>query len=284
MIPASGLALRPCTKTDRTAVLNLINADRMTGQPAATPAMLDDALKGCSTTDAHWWSDLDGLATFVAVGSSDTVLGVISCAARPKDGHGVILWLHCHENGTIARALIDHAVHHLGPRPLDAFDFATALTLGLEALPVRHRPATHQALTEAGFRGEALWRYMHRTLPAHDLPRLDRHVTETPTPTGRRLLVTDHGETVADATVDSPVQGIGVLRWIGVEPVARGRGTGRGLLGTALDTLSRMGAAEVILYVDDDAPPGDERDRTAAHALYESAGFREIDRLYSFAR
>lgn len=81
-----------------------------------------------------------------------------------------------------------------------------------------------------------------------------------------------------------PVQGTGVLWWIGVEPAARGRGLGRALLGTALDVLHRMGATEVILFVDDDAPPGDDRDRTAAKALYESSGFDEIDRLYSFTK
>ncbi|MEU5537555.1 hypothetical protein [Streptomyces sp. NPDC020362] len=61
-------------------------------------------------------------------------------------------------------------------------------------------------------------------------------------------------------------------------------GLGRALLGTALNALHLMGATEVIPYVDDDAPPGDDRDRTAAEALYESAGFQEIDRLHSFTR
>ncbi|OEJ23066.1 hypothetical protein AR457_38430 [Streptomyces agglomeratus] len=56
-----------------------------------------------------------------------------------------------------------------------------------------------------------------------------------------------------------------------------------GQLGSALDALTGLGAKEPILYVDDDAPPGEERDRTAANRLYESAGFTEIDRLYSYA-
>lgn len=54
------------------------------------------------------------------------------------------------------------------------------------------------------------------------------------------------------------------------------------MLGSALDVLAGLGATHVILYVDDDAPPGDERDRTAANRLYESAGFTEVDRLYSY--
>ncbi|OEJ21609.1 hypothetical protein AS594_39465 [Streptomyces agglomeratus] len=74
-----------------------------------------------------------------------------------------------------------------------------------------------------------------------------------------------------------------MLWWIEVAADARGRGLGRAMLGSALDALTGLGAKEVILYVDDDAPRGDERDRTAANRLYESAGFTEIDRLYSYA-
>ncbi|MFI0820917.1 GNAT family N-acetyltransferase [Streptomyces sp. NPDC021098] len=87
------------------------------------------------------------------------------------------------------------------------------------------------------------------------------------------------------ATVGHPVAGVGVLWWIGVIPTARGRGLGRALLGHALDLLARLGAHKAVLYVDDDAPPGDpERDRTAANALYDRAGFTEVDRLHSFTR
>lgn len=55
------------------------------------------------------------------------------------------------------------------------------------------------------------------------------------------------------------------------------------MLGSALEILDELGATEVILYVDDDAPLGDDRDRTAANSLYESAGFTEINRLYSYS-
>jgi hypothetical protein len=54
------------------------------------------------------------------------------------------------------------------------------------------------------------------------------------------------------------------------------------MLGSALDLLAGLGATETILYVDDDAPPGDDRDRTAANALYDSAGFNEADRLHAY--
>ncbi|MER6570828.1 GNAT family N-acetyltransferase [Streptomyces sp. NPDC001093] len=84
--------------------------------------------------------------------------------------------------------------------------------------------------------------------------------------------------------MERPCRARGFQWWIGVEPAARGRGLGRALLDTALDVLHRMGASEVILFVDDDAPLGDDRDRTAAKALYKSSGFEEIDRLHSFTK
>lgn len=282
--PALGVNLRRYTGPDRTAVLDLINSDRLPGQPVTSAGMLDEALNGRSHVDAGWWAELSAPTTTVATDELGAVVGVVSYALRPKDDTGVILWLHCRENDTVARTLISHATVELGPRTLHAFQFATALTLGLEALPVHHRPATRAALTDAGFTGSDLWRYMRAPLPAPDLPRLDRYSTEPTTPDTRRLVVTEHGKTLAEATIGTPVHGTGVLWWIGVEPAARGRGLGRAMLGTALDALAGLGATEVILYVDDDAPPGDDRDRTAAKALYESAGFQEIDRLHSFER
>ncbi|MFD7235946.1 GNAT family N-acetyltransferase [Streptomyces syringium] len=66
-------------------------------------------------------------------------------------------------------------------------------------------------------------------------------------------------------------------------PEARGRGLGRLLLGSVLEALTALGATEVVLYVDDDEPPGGERDRTAANALYDSAGFTEVDQLWSYS-
>lgn len=172
----------------------------------------------------------------------------------------------------------------IAPRPVHAFHFASALSLGLEALPVRHRPATAAALERAGFTSERLWRYMRADLPAHDLPRLTR-VKMTPDKgdkDARRLEARKGRRTVAEAVVGLPVQGTGVLWWIGVLPDVRGQGLGRAMLGSALDVLAGLGATQAILYVDDDAPPGDERDRTAAISLYESAGFVEVDRLYSY--
>ncbi|WP_414507792.1 hypothetical protein [Streptomyces sp. NEAU-L66] len=50
---------------------------------------------------------------------------------RTKDDTGLIQWLHCREDATVAEALIAHALTTLAPRPVEAFQFATALTQGL---------------------------------------------------------------------------------------------------------------------------------------------------------
>ncbi|GGT54757.1 hypothetical protein GCM10010271_68280 [Streptomyces kurssanovii] len=282
--PALGVTLRPYTPADEPAVLRLVSADRLPGQPDPTPAMLGDALQGRSSVDAGWWADLKRPATHVAVDAAGAVVGVVSYAVRPKDNTGHRLWLHCREDEPTADALIRHTVAALAPRRVEAFQFASALSLGLEALPVRHRPATVRALERAGFTGERLWRYMRADLPASTLPHLT-HVHVGPDPggkEGRRLEVREGGRVVAEAVVGLPFQGVGVLWWIEVEREARGRGLGRAMLGLALDVLAGLGAKQAILYVDDDAPPGDERDRSAANALYEKSGFTEIDRLYSY--
>ncbi|MER7112306.1 GNAT family N-acetyltransferase [Streptomyces sp. NPDC000229] len=282
--PVLDVTLRPYTPADEAAVLELIDADRLPGQPHATPAMLRQALQGRSPVDAGWWAELDTPTTQVAMDSTGAVVGAVSYAARPKDGMGQLLWLHCQERPDVADALIHHTVTALAPRPVHAFHFASALSLGLEALPVRHRPATAAALDRAGFTGERLWRYMRADLPAYGLPRLTG-VKVMQDPGGkdaRRLEARKGRRTVAEAVVGLPVQGTGVLWWIGVLPDVRGQGLGRAMLGSALDVLAGLGATQAILYVDDDAPPGDERDRTAAISLYESAGFSEVDRLYSY--
>jgi ribosomal protein S18 acetylase RimI-like enzyme len=277
--PALGVTLRPYTDQDRRAVLELINADRLPGQPLAGPSMLADALAGRSAIDSGWWEELRTPTTAVATDPNGAVLGVVSYAVRPHDRTGLILWMHCRENPAVARELIGHAAAALADcRALEAFQFASALTLGLEGLPVGHRPATHAALIEAGFTGRDEWRYMRRTLPVAGLPRLAAECEVSPD--GWRLTARQDGAVVTEATV-SVSAGTGVLWWISVDAAVRGRGLGRGMLGSALEHLTGLGAREVILYVDD-ASGDPEADRSAANSLYEKSGFTEIDRLYSY--
>ncbi|MGW6862977.1 GNAT family N-acetyltransferase [Streptomyces sp. NPDC054901] len=283
--PALRAALRPYTTADAEAVLDLVNADRLPGQPTTTPEMLTEALAGRSPIDAGWWAELTPPTTHVALDPRGRVVGVISWAQRPKDDTGLILWLHCREDTATADALISHALTALGPRPVEAFHFATALTRGVEALPVDHRPVTHAALRRAGLAGEFLWRYFLIDLPAPNLPQADgtRMRPEPGDDRAMRLEVREQGRVVAESVVGLPVEGVGALWWIGVLPDVRGQGIGRKLLGSALEMLRAHQAASVFLYVEANATPGGEGDRTAATALYRSAGFREIDRLHSYS-
>ncbi|WP_240677082.1 GNAT family N-acetyltransferase [Actinacidiphila soli] len=220
---------------------------------------------------------------------SGWVRGVVSYAKRPGDGAGLILWLHAEEEDqAVAEALVGHALGQFGPRTVYAFAFASAPSLGLEGLPVRNRPATRRALEAAGFAGRDRWRYLHRPLdgplPTDAYPVAD--VCECADPPGWQMhLRESDGTLVGEATLGRPVDGIGVLWWISTDPAHRDRGLGRHLLRQCFTRLAAEGAREVITYVDDDAPPGDpEHDRTAANRLYDSMGFTELDRLWSFTR
>lgn len=282
---AAHLSARPYQATDEAAVLALIEADRLPGQPRTTPAMLAEALVGRSTVDAGWWSELAAPTSDVACDAAGRVVGVVSYATRPSDGAGYILWLHGREDLAVAEALVAHALDRLGPRTVYAFEFASALSLGLEGLPVRHRPETRKALESFDFTGRDLWRYMRAPLPLAGLEQTAHVlVTDSEDPPGKRLEIREGSDLLAEATIGHPVAGIGVLWWISVAPDSRRRGLGMSLLGSALDQMQGLGAEEVILYVDDDAPGDPERSRAAATRMYDRAGFTEVDRLFSYTR
>lgn len=282
--PKAVVTMRPYESADEGMVLEIVNEDRLPGQPRVSAEMLAEALAGRSEIDAGWWALLAPVRTDVAVDGSGRVVGVVSYAVHAAEPVGFLLWLHCREDESLATALVDHACVELGTDSVRAFDFASALTRGLEALPVRRRQATHRALEKAGFTGEDLWRYMRMPLESREL---------LPRGTGARarqceggnfeVRVRDRwGRKTGEVVVGPPVAGTGVLWWISVEERARGRGLGRALVGSALGLLLELGAREVILYVDDG--PRAEDDRSAANALYESVGFVEVDRLWFYTR
>ncbi|WP_240677083.1 hypothetical protein [Actinacidiphila soli] len=53
---AAQLSARPYAGGDQDTVLALVEADRLPGQPEATPAMLAAALAGRSPVDGGWWA------------------------------------------------------------------------------------------------------------------------------------------------------------------------------------------------------------------------------------
>lgn len=208
---APAIALRPYTPADAGAVLELIAADRLPGQPNPTPGMLTEALEGRSPVDAGWWAELSVPVTQVAVGAAGDVLGVISYDVQPRDDAGFIVWLHCRETPAVADALVRHAAAALGPRDLGAFEFATALTRGLEALPAGHRPATDAVLRTAGFTGTALWRYLHTALPRPGLPTAGqvRIGPDPEHPDSWKLEIVRRGRLLAEALIGCPSRGSG---------------------------------------------------------------------------
>lgn len=150
------LVTRPMEPRDAVGVLELVNADRIPGQPSATVEALREAAAGRSSVDAGWWEELDHpVAIDVAEASAEDLIGVVSYAVRPMDQTGLILWLHGREDSQVVGRLIDHALAQMPEaRQVEAFAIASALGLGLEALPVGHRPVTAKALTMKGFVAE----------------------------------------------------------------------------------------------------------------------------------
>jgi ribosomal protein S18 acetylase RimI-like enzyme len=289
----SGHQIRCYGARDEEQVLKLVAADLLPGQPTPTPAMLTEALMARSPVDGGWWDELDSLQVDVLIDDASHVVGVVSFAARRRDNAGVLLWMHARERRDLIVALLRHVETRFEAcSSIHAFDFATALSLGLEALPVRHRQVTHQALIDAGFQGTNLWRYMHRTLPHRTggnrrcaIPSgVCIDVESSDEFPGWKLTARVGTESRGEVLTGAPTAGIGVLWWIEVQPEFRRSGLGRALLDFALDHLWTNGANQVILYVDDDGDPGGERDRTPANRLYDDFGFIEVDRLYSYTR
>ncbi|GAA0686500.1 hypothetical protein GCM10010193_45460 [Kitasatospora atroaurantiaca] len=282
--------IRPYRAEDQDAVLALIADDRLTGQPETTAAMLTEALAGYSPTESDQWAALDVPRTAVAHDPAGRVLGAASYTTRSSDQEGFVLWLHSGEDLPVASALIDAALADLGPRTVHAFAFASALSLGLQGLPVRSRPATRKALESVGFSGRDQCSYLHRHL--RELP----HVPESRTypiadvqtsdqPPGRQLYLRDtDGALIGEAALGEPVDGIGVLQWIEIGAAHRGRGLGGNLLTQCCDLLAGNGGHELIAYLPEDPPRDSRLDQPAAGHLLATQGFEEIDTLCTFTR
>jgi len=88
-------------------------------------------------------------------------------------------------------------------------------------------------------------------------------------PDGRLILVSEEGNAVGLGCLKKLRDGIGEVKRMYVRPEFRGRGLGRGVLEALLSEARKTGYSEVRL---DSA-----RFMGAAHALYRSAGFQEIE-------
>jgi hypothetical protein len=276
-IPAPTMRMRPCRPADQQAVLALVEADRLPGQPECTPGILEQAMAGTSRREPVLWSDLERPRTDVLVDQEDHIMGVISYAAHQTEDSGEILWLHGQEIPDIVEALVAHALLELsGGKVMHAF--TAALGLGLPALPTGRRPVTRKVLEHAGFSGRNSWRYLRRTKPcdhAADCPPVE--VVDSQSPPGWWLKAKDD-DSSAEVVAQEPVNGLGVLWWFSAGPRHADEALERALLQQADLLLREHGAAETILYAAADPASG------KPGWAFEDAGFTEIDHLVSYTR
>jgi hypothetical protein len=103
------ITLHPVRRDEHQAVLDLVDADRMPGQPQAGPADLREALAGRSPIDGALWAGLTDLRHDVAVDSTGNVLGVIATGWRALDSTAVLTWMHARENRAVLSVLLNAA-------------------------------------------------------------------------------------------------------------------------------------------------------------------------------
>ncbi|WP_367325510.1 GNAT family N-acetyltransferase [Streptomyces sp. HUAS ZL42] len=260
----------------------LIDADRLPGQPYCTPEKLAGAqgrTVPAAGLAAPAWSRMSVLAD-----PGDRPRGIIAYLSWSDVHTGLICWVHGHEDLPALRALLGHALAELNACPqTEAYVGAPPGPLGPGGLPRTHRAATHEALLQTGFTGRHQGRYLHCALPAEpSRTKLVADVFPCEVPPGHRLVIHESDEPVAEAVVSVGPDRTATVYWIETRPTHRGRGLGRKVLSQALALLAELGAAEVALVVEDarEADP----DRAAATRLFESFGFTLVDHLWTYQR
>lgn len=272
------------SQKDLLAVVELIRADSLPGQPLCTIQDVQNALVGRAVIDRGWWEALASIRTLVATLDND-VVGAASYGIRKHDTSsfadcGFLLWFHARENQEVTEALLSSILAALNVCPrIYSFWIATPLTFGVEALPVEHRPVTHRVLLSHEFVGADEWLYMKGPVLTLQ-PSLDKVAEVKRVKNGWKLHLYEGKEQVAEAEVGIGKDRIGVLWWIEVHEDWRGHGFGKQLLLQARKMLGDAGAKEVILYVDHDDLA--KRNRVPAIHLYQSQGFTVIDHLWSY--
>jgi len=279
-----GIDVRRLRPHDLSVIPDLVNADLLPGQPTCSRQLVEFALRGESLVDVQWWKELANIQALVAT-REGAVVGAASYAVAPTDGSGWLLWLHAREDRAVVDVLLERILRELQACPhVYAFWIATALTLGVEALPGTQRKVTHAALGARGLVGRDTWRYLVAPLEASGLDAEEiAGVAQVSVPgeiPAWRLTVGAPEQPVAVAEVALGREGCGVIWWIDVEPAQRGRGIGRSLLRQAMRFLALRGARTCAAFVDHDDPT--ERDRRPAVRLFESLGFEEFDHLWAF--
>ncbi|MFF0226988.1 GNAT family N-acetyltransferase [Streptomyces sp. NPDC004629] len=278
--PESGTAVRSFRSQDEPGVCELINADRLPGQPYCVSEKSAEVWYG-PVAPAGWARQAQPRIG-VLTNAEDRPRGTIAYLSWADVHTGLICWVHAYEDRPALRALIDHALSALSSCPrIEAFVSTAPGPLGPGGLPRTRRGATHDALVHSGFTGRCLGCYLHRALPAEPAPAKQvADVFPCDFPPGHRLIVREDAEPVAEAVVSAGPDRTATLYWIETTPARRHRGLGRKLLGQALALLAEQGAAEVALVLDDAQPATCECQ--AATRLFRSCGFTLVDELWTY--
>lgn len=272
------MRIRPVGPDDVKALCELVDADRLPGQPDCTPERVAAVLTGRSTHDAWSWRQLTTMRVLAAEDPTGGLLGA-GAVGRRSSGVRYLLWLHAREDRAVLDALLVNLLR--GVRladPVSAFSITTDLTVGVEGLPRQSRPATHDALAARRFAGSEQWLYLRAETPgpAPEVAFHQRGVGDI------RVELTPGGVMVGGAELSLPAPGLGVIWWLEIDPGQRRRGHGRQLLRAARHVLAEAGARQTVLFVESEAAGIPER--APARALYRAEGFSVVDRLWSYQR
>jgi GNAT superfamily N-acetyltransferase len=268
---------------DAASVLDLINRDRLAGQPRCDERMLRDALQGRSKLERQWWESFSDVRCLVA-SEDGSVVGAMSFTSAAKGDDGYLLWLHSNETPAVAEVLLDSCEAALPrARRLRAFFIATPLTAGMEGLPVKHRENTHDSLMKHGYAAREAWLFLSRPLPpAAPKPSVPVEVNRRDHDSLQLVAKDRDGRLMAESNLTFYPDGIVVRWWIHVSAEFRGRGLSRQIDHQVINECAKAGAHTIIGYVDHNNAACD--DRGPALALYESLGARIVDHLWEYEK
>lgn len=277
-----GWRVRPYQAGDESALRELIDADRLPGQPRCAPELPTAALHGCPS--AAGWQAPARARLSVLADAGDRPQGAIAFLSWQDLRSGLIHLLHAREDIPALQDLVAHALTALGSCPrIEAFSAASPGTLGPGGLPRAHRAATHDVLVGRGFTGRLRGHYLLRTLRPEPSPtKLVADVYPCEYPPGHRLVFHKAAEPIAEIVVSTARDRTAAVYWIETEPEYRHRGLAGKLLDQALALLTEEGATHVVAAV------GTTWRATGttgtAPRLFHEAGFELVDQLWEYDR
>jgi ribosomal protein S18 acetylase RimI-like enzyme len=269
---------------DVAAVLELINGDRLPGQPSCDRRMLRDALQGRSKLERQWWSSFSAIRCLVAT-ENGRVVGAVSFTSAEQGHDGYLLWLHTDETPAVTDTLLKSFEAAL-PRAsrLRAFFIATPLTAGLEGLPRSQRETTHYSLLSHGYAARDAWLFLTGPVPpAAPEPSVPVAVQWRDDDSVHLVVKDGEGRLMGESQLAFYPDGVVVWWWIHVPEEYRGRGLSRQITCQVVNECAKAGAHTMSGYIDHNNAACEDR-RGPALALYENLGARIVDNLWEYEK